>query len=260
MSSVLRDVDLDVGDVIAVPDRLEDAVCEPQSDDVLDWLLAEEMVDAIDRLLGEHPMQNPVQLPGARKVVAEGLLHNDGAVIGYARSAEHPDHVRHRVRRDRHVDKTFTAGADLSLSFAYGIGEFAAVLGAGCHEAQALRELLPMAVELHAAVGAQCLLDVGDEVVRGVSSGADDPEVIRHQPDAIQMEKSRQQLAGGEISHRAEQNQYTGRRLCESIRCHRSCSFCVVDQRVLTGGSSPYGASEVIRVSSRVTASMPAIS
>ena len=43
--------DLHVVDVIAVPQRLEDAVGEPEHHDVLDRLLAEIMVDAIDLAL-----------------------------------------------------------------------------------------------------------------------------------------------------------------------------------------------------------------
>ena len=51
----LGDVDLDVVDVVAVPDRLEQAVGEAQGEDVLRRLLAEEVVDAEDLLLVEAP-------------------------------------------------------------------------------------------------------------------------------------------------------------------------------------------------------------
>ncbi len=47
----LGHVDLDVVDVVAVPDRLEEAVGETQRENVLRRLLAEEMVDAKDLLL-----------------------------------------------------------------------------------------------------------------------------------------------------------------------------------------------------------------
>ena len=45
--------DLHVVDVVAVPDRLEDRVGEPQHEDVLDRFLAEIVVDAVDLLLVE---------------------------------------------------------------------------------------------------------------------------------------------------------------------------------------------------------------
>jgi hypothetical protein len=42
----LRYVDLHVADVLAVPDRLEQPVREPEREDVVDRLLAQEVVDA----------------------------------------------------------------------------------------------------------------------------------------------------------------------------------------------------------------------
>ena len=51
----LGHVDLDVVDVVAVPDRLEEAVREAQREDVLDGLLAEEVVDPEDVVLAGTP-------------------------------------------------------------------------------------------------------------------------------------------------------------------------------------------------------------
>ena len=45
--------DLDGVDVVAVPERLQDAVAEAERHDVLDGFLAEEMVDAIDLRLAD---------------------------------------------------------------------------------------------------------------------------------------------------------------------------------------------------------------
>ena len=47
--------DLDTGDPVAVPDRLEERVGEPEIEQVLDALLAEEVVDPEDRLVSERP-------------------------------------------------------------------------------------------------------------------------------------------------------------------------------------------------------------
>ena len=46
--------DLNVVDVVAVPQRLEDAVGEAQHQDVLDRFLAEEVIDPIDLVFGQH--------------------------------------------------------------------------------------------------------------------------------------------------------------------------------------------------------------
>src|SRR5260221_589797 len=76
----LGDRDLHVVDVLAVPDRLEDAVREAQHEDVLDGLLAEVVVDAKDLVLRERALQLLVEADGAREVVAERLLDHDPRV------------------------------------------------------------------------------------------------------------------------------------------------------------------------------------
>ena len=76
-SDVLRRGDLDVVDEVAVPNRLEQGVGEPERHEVLDGLLAEVVVDPEDlRLLEdlEHPL---VQLAGRGQVVPERLLDHD---------------------------------------------------------------------------------------------------------------------------------------------------------------------------------------
>ncbi len=50
----LRNVDLDVADMFLAPHGLEQSVREPHREDVLHVLLAEEVVDAEDLILGEH--------------------------------------------------------------------------------------------------------------------------------------------------------------------------------------------------------------
>ena len=50
-------VDLHVIDEIAIPDRLEQSVGEPEREDVLRGLLAEEVIDAEDLLFREDFVQ-----------------------------------------------------------------------------------------------------------------------------------------------------------------------------------------------------------
>ena len=50
-AELLVDGDLDVVDVVAIPDRLEHAVGEAQHQDVLHRLLAEIMIDPVDLVL-----------------------------------------------------------------------------------------------------------------------------------------------------------------------------------------------------------------
>ena len=61
-AEVLRHRDLHLAHVVAVPDRLEERVGEPEVEDVLDRLLAEVVVDPEDVLLGEDRVEHLVEL------------------------------------------------------------------------------------------------------------------------------------------------------------------------------------------------------
>jgi hypothetical protein len=53
---LLENADLDVIDVIPVPNRLEDAIQEPEIQNVLSSVLSKIMVYAINLILLKHPM------------------------------------------------------------------------------------------------------------------------------------------------------------------------------------------------------------
>ena len=69
--------DLDVVDVAPIPERLEDAVAEPEDQQVTDGLLAQVVVDAVDLRLAEDLADLPVEPPGRIGVVPERLLDDD---------------------------------------------------------------------------------------------------------------------------------------------------------------------------------------
>src|SRR5260370_23666830 len=73
----LRDSDLDMIDVIAVPDRLEQAVGKPQRQNVLHRLLSEIMIDAVDLVLIEQLEQLMIERARGSKIGAERLLDDD---------------------------------------------------------------------------------------------------------------------------------------------------------------------------------------
>ena len=80
---ILGHGDLDVVDVATVPDRLEDAVGEPQHLEVLHRLLAEVVVEAEHLRLVERRGHLGVQLQRRFEVVPERLLdHQPGRRIG----------------------------------------------------------------------------------------------------------------------------------------------------------------------------------
>jgi hypothetical protein len=75
-------------DVVAVPDRLEHRVGEPQVEDLDEAHLPEEVVDPIELRLGDVAMYLLVEGTGGVEVVAEWLLHHDAGRVGQAGLSE----------------------------------------------------------------------------------------------------------------------------------------------------------------------------
>ena len=69
--------DLDVVDVVAVPQRLEQAVGEPQHHQVLHRLLSEVVIDPVDLALVQRAEKLAIECPGREQVRPERLLHDD---------------------------------------------------------------------------------------------------------------------------------------------------------------------------------------
>ncbi len=61
-AEVLGQRDLNAGHVVAVPDRLQEGVGKAEVEEVHDLLLAEEVVDAVDRILSEHRSRYAVEV------------------------------------------------------------------------------------------------------------------------------------------------------------------------------------------------------
>ena len=90
-------------DVIAVPDRLEQRVREAEHHQVLHGLLAEEVVDAVDRVLGEVLVQERVELDRAGEVAPERLLDDDPAAARDADPGQSLGDVVEQEGRDGEV-------------------------------------------------------------------------------------------------------------------------------------------------------------
>ena len=119
---LLGHVDLDIVDVPAVPDRFEQAVGEPKREDVLDGLLAEEVVDAEDLGLVESGVEALVERAGRGQVVPEWLLDDQPGAFAEASGAEHRHHRPEGVGRHGQVDQPRHLPPELLL----GIGRLRA--------------------------------------------------------------------------------------------------------------------------------------
>ena len=119
----LGDVDLDVVDEVAVPDRLEQAVGEAEGQDVEGRLLAQEVVDPEDLLLGEDLMDLVVQFLRRLQVRAERLLHDHLGVLDQIRLGDGPDGRQRGGRRHRQVVEPLRALGKVGLGPGHRLGE-----------------------------------------------------------------------------------------------------------------------------------------
>src|SRR4051794_31969620 len=62
---------------MAIPDRLEEDIGEAKGEDVLNRLLSEVVIDAVDLWLGEDGVDGRVELSRGFEIVAEWLLNHD---------------------------------------------------------------------------------------------------------------------------------------------------------------------------------------
>ena len=209
----LGNVDLDVVDVVSVPDRLEEAVREAQGEDVLDGLLAQEVVDPKDVGLAEHPVHGRVELSCGGEIPSERLLDDDAGAFGEAGLAEHGDDPGKGGRRDGQVIDAARLAADLPLGLLDGPDELRRVVGAGSREGEAGDELVPTlsgslahAALLDGVVRALPKLLVGERARR--AGDADHAVVLGHEAGAVEVEEPRQELALGEIARRPEEHDH----------------------------------------------------
>ena len=210
----LRHVDLHVVDVIAVPDRFEQAVGKAEGEDVLRCFLAQEVVDPVDLILAERFVQRCVERAGGCQVGSERLLHDDPRAWDEVRLGQHVDHDPRGRRRHAQVVQSPRLATQLLLCV-------------GDHCCQPDRALLLRDVAQLA--GERSPLNVGDRaagelvarlageraerlVVELVERGADD-SAVAHEAGERQVQQAGQQLATRQVTGRPEQHDH--------VRLHR---------------------------------------
>ena len=213
MLIALGHVDLDVADVVAVPDRLHQPVGEAQYEDVVHRLLAEEVVDAEDLRLVEDRVERLVELLGRGEVGAERLLGDDPPAVGATgrqlRRAEQFDDRWGGDRWDGEMEQPPRVPADGLLRGSDRVHQRLRVVRVGGTEREQLLEGVPcLALGLDQpelgdrVLGVLAELLVGRRTVR--RRGADDAVLLRQQPGVGEVEQAGQQLALGEIARRPE--------------------------------------------------------
>ena len=128
----LLEDDLDVVDVVAVPGGAEERVAEPQDQQVLDHLLAQVVVDAVQLVLGPVGLEAALERAGALEVLAEGLLDDDAAdaLGGVAAALQALRNLGEDAGGQRHVEEAVGLGlALLQLLHVLGQVDEALVVG-----------------------------------------------------------------------------------------------------------------------------------
>ena len=96
--------DLDIADVVAVPDRLEECIGETGVEDVLRCLFAQIMIDAEDLTLLKDIMKCPVEGFGRCLVMTKRFLHHDaGGIVDASRRFQPLGDRSEKNRRDRQI-------------------------------------------------------------------------------------------------------------------------------------------------------------
>ena len=89
-AEALRHRDLDVRDAVLRERGLEERIRRAEVDDVLHRLFAEEVIDAEERVLGEHLVERGGELLRRREVVAERLLEREPCAFREADRGKRP--------------------------------------------------------------------------------------------------------------------------------------------------------------------------
>src|SRR5271170_909651 len=123
-------------DMVPVPQRLEDTVGKAQHHDVLDCLLAQEMVHPVDLRLRNHIEELSVERVRRGKIGAERLLDDDASpatflLLGESGFGEPLDDRPEQGARDGKIENHVAASTEFRFDLLELLREENANLGAG---------------------------------------------------------------------------------------------------------------------------------
>src|SRR6185437_1935739 len=200
-----RHGDLDAANIIAIPRWLEHRVGEPRVEDVLNWLLAEIVVDAKDRFFGEIREQGAVERLSRLAIAAERLLDDDARVGVEAALGERGDHDTKQARRNREIVERPLGAAERLFQLREGLRIVVVSIDIA-QEPQELGETR--------GIGAPVLFDA---VCRAGAQLIDAPAGFRDSDDRVidalighETQERREDLLESEIAGSAEEHQSVG--------------------------------------------------
>ncbi len=113
--------DLDMVDVLTIPERFKDGVGEPEDQKVLHRFFAEVVVDAVDLFFATNLVDDAVEGLGRGEVAAKGFFDDEAgllAVFQHSGCAELPDGFWKEIRGDGEVEDSVASGVAEGIEFA----------------------------------------------------------------------------------------------------------------------------------------------
>ncbi|KAF5304308.1 hypothetical protein FQR65_LT08000 [Abscondita terminalis] len=224
-AQALGDGDLDVGNGLAPPQRLEQRVAEAHRQQVLHRGLAQVMVYAEDLPFVEHLAHGGIDAAVGGQIVAQGLFeHHAGVGRGQACGAQLLAGLGKQRGRGGQVHHH-----GIGLARTQQLAQ-CGVIGTACQIHALVVQQLGEGGEFRVA-GALVAFDQGQTranqravlvMVHRVARHADDAAVRRQAPMPERLEQRRQQLAPGQVAGSAKQHQIKAHEIPEKFRCRQS--------------------------------------
>jgi len=196
--------DLDGLDVVAVPERLQHRVGEPEVEQLLQAHLAQEVVDPVELALVHVLVHLLVQRAGRGAVVAERLLDDDASSVHQVCLGEPADHGAEERRRDLQVVDGSVRGADRGRQSPVGVRvrEVAAQVG------EAPGKPLEHRIVDRLAAGRDHLAGVLAETIGGPVVDRDAHDGRVEQPAAIEPVERPQRHLPGQVTGDPEDDEH----------------------------------------------------
>ena len=196
--------DLDITDVVAVPDRLQEGIGKAGVEDILRCLLSKVVVDAEDLTLLKDIMQGLVESLGGGLVVAEGFLyHNAGVVVDAIGSLEPLGHSSEQDGRNRQImDGPLGASESLLQRFKGG-----GIRVVPVHILELVCKFLEDLLIHTAPVSGDSFTRAVDDLLSGHAALGDaDDRPLKHTP-AVKRLDGVEEFLMGQVSGRSEEDQ-----------------------------------------------------
>ena len=104
-AELLGQRDLHAGHMVAIPDRLEKGIREAEVEEIHDRFLAQEVIDAEDRVFCKGVPRDAVEFACRGQVTAEGFLDDDPPAFAQRRALEALNHRRKQRWRNGQVER-----------------------------------------------------------------------------------------------------------------------------------------------------------